>query len=205
MISEGTSLLSLVAALVGLTLLVGGSVAIVEAAFAGADREPAEQALAQAYSEQTIAYAETETRSQVLRASQLSELNRSILGITGPPPGIDIRLDGTRLYHTGDAVDGTTIRRLVLIETGRTISRTAQALTIPTGVGQVTVTAAPGTTIRADGRVVVGDTGGTNQTIRLNPTTATTLRTDSRESITAYYDSTVDRTAVLSVTVEVDE
>lgn len=203
MISEGTSLLSLVAALVGLTLLVGGSVAIVEAAFAGADREPAEQALAQAYSDQAIAHAALSPDRQVIAESQLQSLNRSVLGITGPPPAVEVRLDGTRVYQLGDAIDGTTIRRLVVVNTGTRITRTGNALTIPAGVQRLTLGNIGSGTVRADGRVVAVDTGTANRTLWLDPTTPTTLRSEAGQPMTVWYDATADRTAVLSVTVEV--
>lgn len=168
MIGGGTNLLSLVAALVGLTLLLAGSLVVVEGIFTGAEHDAGERATALTVSEGLVD-GEHAKRSNVLSPASVDEINTETLRELGADErhAIGVRIDGESVAAVGDPTDGTTVRRIVMLERTERVEEHpgSDDVTLPSGVDSATVRVDSGSratieTVRVDGRVVLHDPGG---------------------------------------------
>jgi len=207
-------------ALVLLTAVTALSVAMADSAITGADRMPDERRAAAATADRLVAAdSPLGERANVLNGSQTTAFGEAKLRQVAPPAeeyAIDVTLDGDRIASSGDPVDGTTIRRLVLLERLRTerLVPEGSTATIPRRADAATVTISPpdGTairTVRANDRVVLHNDSGLEGTfeIALVPSRTTTLRFQTAgalpsSAIRIVYDAPRTTKATLSVTVD---
>lgn len=197
MLSEGTSLLSLVAALVGVTLLLGGAIVIVEAAFIEADRDTSEQVLAEGYSDRLLeAAAVGDGHTNVVDAEQLSTAATAAASETDQYQ-LHVSLGERSLTNHGEpSTKGATVNRLVMV-VDEEVKQTGATITIPSGVPTVKIHTAP------DGRILLNGTSmavDTPTAISLDPTTETAIAAD--EPITVSYPRIGEQAHQLTVTVE---
>jgi len=212
---------ALAVALVLLTSTAGLSVALADAAFVGADRDPADRRVADALSDRLVDDdSPTTRRANVLRENALS-LTAATLDESFPVVrGHAVRLDvgGTTVLERGDPTGGATVRRVVLLARGQSVTLVPtldrNATTLPRRTERVTLTIRPTNatveTVRANDRVVLHDPSGLNGTYDVRVSRFETVRlrfeTDgplARGSIELTYYPTVTTKATLAVTVDV--
>jgi hypothetical protein len=212
---------ALAVALVLLTSTAGLSVALADAAFAGVDRDPADRRIAYALSDRLVDDdSPTTRRANVLRESALS-LTPAMLDESFPVVrGHAVRLDvgGTTVLERGDPTGGATVRRVVLVARGQSVTLVPtldrNATTLPRRTERVTLAVRPANatveTVRANDRVVLHDPSGLNGTYDVRVSRFETVRlrfeTDrplARGSIELTYYPTVTTKATLAVTVDV--
>lgn len=169
-----TELPELAVALVLLTTVVTFGVGAATTALSTADRSAVERQSAVSVSDRLVsAEAPVTTRANVLDVEALGALNATVLtDVYGVAPSSDVRitLDGDPLVVDGNPAGGTTIERLVLVE-----SRTTEAVdpdfeqnrtaVLPRRSPRVrlTIDPPPGTTVRsvrANDRVVLTNASG---------------------------------------------
>ncbi|MFC7019927.1 MULTISPECIES: DUF7263 family protein [Haloarcula] len=218
-----TTLPALALALVVLTVLTGLSLGMADAAIAGGDRAPDERRAATALADHLVAPdGPLAVRENVLARSQVRSFDAGDL----PPVAtadddydVSVTLDGRPIARRGTPQDGTTVRRIVLLERRTRATLTPDlgdtpAVTLPRRTGAATVTVAPpnGTTVwtvRADDRVVLHDAGGLEGRfeVSLVPYETTTLRfrfagpLDAGD-VTVAYDAARTTKATLAVSVD---
>ncbi|MFB6120776.1 MAG: hypothetical protein ABEJ68_06635 [Halobacteriaceae archaeon] len=211
------NLVALAVAMLLLTAAIGVTLAVATGAFATADANARDRAAAAGVAERLVAADGSLTvRENVLNGSEVATLDAEALRAAVPATrdrAVRVRLDGETLVETGDPT-GPTVRRLVLVERRRTITRTVAAdmngtfRVAPTGVVTVTVERSAGVeTITANGRVVAHDPVALNGTIELdvrrdrptalafngsNPTGTVRVRTHPWETEQAVLEVTVD-------------
>jgi hypothetical protein len=211
---------ALAVALVLLTAATGLSVALADAAFASADRDPPDRRVADALSDRFVATdAPTTRRANVLRERALS-LSPGALDRTFPVArghAVRIEVGGTTVLERGDPVGGATVRRVVLVARPQSVSLTPtlnrNATTLPRRTRRVTLTVRPPNatvrTVRVNGRVVLHDPAGLNGTYDVGVSRFETIRlafeTDrpiERGSVELTYYPTRTTKATLAVTVD---
>jgi hypothetical protein len=212
---------ALAVALVLLTSTVGLGVALADAAFAGADRDPADRRMADALSDRLVAAESTTTRRANVLTERTLSLSPTALDREFPVArGHAVRLEvgDTTVLERGDPTGGATVRRVVLVAHPQSMtivpSLDRNATTIPRRTGRVTLTITPVDatveTVRANGRVVLHDPSGLNgtytvpvsrfETVRLGFETDRSLEPGSVEL--TYYPTRTTK-ATLAVTVDV--
>jgi hypothetical protein len=211
---------ALAVALVLLTSTTGLAVALADAAFAAADRDPADRRVADALSDRLVAAdSSTTRRANVLRERTLSltpaELDRSFPVARGHAVRLEVG-DGTVLER-GDPTGGATVRRVVLVARQQTVSLTPtldrNATTLPRRTARVTLAVRPEDatveTVRANDRVVLHDPSGLNGTyeVRVSRFETVRLRFEAdrplgRGDVRLSYYPTVTTKATLAVTVD---
>jgi len=207
-------------ALVLLTSTAGLSVALADAAFAGADRDPADRRVADALSDRLVTESSSTTRrANVLREDALSltpaALDRSFPVARGHE--VRLELNGATVLERGDPIGGATVRRVVLVARQQAVTLTPtldrNATTIPRRTRRVTLEIGPSNatvrTVRANDRIVLHDPSGLNgsydvrvsrfETVRLRFETDRPL---ARGSVELTYYPTVTSKATLAVTVD---
>ena len=212
---------ALAVALVLLVSTTGLGVALADAAFAGADRDPADGRVADALSDRLVAAESPTTR----RANVLTEgtLSLSLAALDRMFPvarGHAVRLEvgDATVLERGDPTGGETVRRVVLVARLQAVTlRPAlarNATTIPRRTERVTLTVRPGNatveTVRANDRVVLHDPSGLNGTYDVRVSRFETVRlwfdTDrplaSGDVELTYYPTRTTK-ATLAVTVDV--
>lgn len=215
-----TTLPAVAIALVLLTAVTTVSVAMADSAISGADRTPGERRVAAAVADRLVAAdGPLADRANVLNASRVASFDGARL--RGVAPATDdydtsVQLDGTTVARTGDATEGTTMRRIVLRErttTGR-LEPDGASVTIPRRATTATISLTPsnGTTVwtvRANDRVVLHDDASLDGTfeVALSPYETTTLRfqtagTLSGDAVDIEYEVPRTRKATLAVTVD---
>lgn len=166
---------ALAVSLLVLTAVVGASLTIADGAYASADREPEQRRLAVALSERLVSPESlTTTRANVLNDSVIEGLDADRLDETFPIAegrSVRIRVGGETVVERGSVADGTTIRRIVLVEAREevriepSLSAPNYTATLPrrTARAVIHVDVPPATdvrTVRANGRVVLHDPDG---------------------------------------------
>lgn len=218
-----TGLPALAVALLVVTMVTGIGLAMGDSAIRSADREPGERRIAVSIAEGLVASdSPIAERANVLNGSRLSAFDDTALR-TGFPVAdetpVRVELDGEPLATTNSAGQGTTIRRLVVVEK-RTTETIEPALgwqrrvTLPRRGYRVTLSLSPPpgtnvTTVRANDRVVLHDEGGLNGSyeITLSRFETTTLRFSASGALTPgsvhiEYDAIRTRKATLAVTAD---
>jgi hypothetical protein len=211
---------ALVVALIVLTSTASLSVALADAAFAGAERDPADRRVADALSDRLVADASPTTRrANVLRESALS-LTPNDLDRTFPvvrDEAVRIEVGDRTVLERDEPTGGATVRRVVLVARPQAVTLTPtldrNATTIPRRTERLTLTVRPTNatvrTVRANDRVVLHEPSGLNgtyevqvsrfETIRLRFETDRPIRSGSVEL--TYYPT---RTTKATLTVTVD-
>lgn len=217
------NLVALVAALVALTTAMVVGFAVADTALAGAAREPGERHAATAVAAGLVAEDTRLTnRSNVLNGSAVDGLTAGDLHAAYPVldgRSVRVALGNDPLVSDGAVRDGTTVRRIVLVEREREVTveprfTGGNAVTLPRRTGRATLAISPPdnrtiSTVRADGRTVLHAPGGLDGTCAVSLSRRETARltfvaNGSLErgdvSITIHPRDT--RKAVLAVTVD---
>lgn len=189
-------LLALVVSLVVLTSVVGLALVVVDGAYRSADREPAERRIATSLAEKLVSEeSEHTTRANVVNATELHTLTGERLDRAHPftrETELRIRLGNETLVERGDPTGGTTVRRLVLREHRRQVTRSVgEGPTIPGGSQRATITVPPGgaaTTVRANDSVILHEPDGLTGSfeIALTGPEPTRLRIDEGTATVTY-------------------
>jgi len=200
-------------------------VAVADGAIGRAERDVADRRVATALSERLVAPdAGLTARANVLNGTAVDRFDATRLRSSYPVPDdaeVRIRLDDGVLAETGDPVDGTTIRRVVLVQRRESITTTPRlspdndhATTLPrrTPRVRVRITPPPGTTVetvRANERVALHADSGLNGTyqVALSRFETTTFEFEANGpllpgSVRIEYDSIESRKSTLVVTAD---
>lgn len=218
-----TGLPALAVALLVLTMVTGIGLAMGDSAIRSADREPADRRVAVSLAAGLVAPESPLTeRANVVNGSELSTFDerrlRSAFPVTDDTP-VTVELDGEPVADTGETGDGTTIRRLVIVEerSSETIEPALgwrRTVTLPHRGYRATLTLTPPagtnvTTVRANDRVVLHDESGLSGSyeISLSRFETTTLRFSAdgplpRGSVEIEYGAIRSRKATLAVTAD---
>lgn len=218
------NLVALVAALVALTTAMVVGFAVADSALVGSVREPDERHAASAVAAGMVdADAPLTNRTNVLNGSAVDAL--TVAGLRARYPVLDDRsfrvaLDDETIVSNGTVRDGSTVRRIVLVERTRRSTVTPRftgenAATLPRRTARATLTISPPenrsvSTVRADGRTVLhapdGRLDGTytvslsrRETVRLTFVANGSLE---RGDVTVTMYPRETRKAVLAVTVD---
>ncbi len=214
---------ALAVALVVLTTVTAMSLGMADRAFVSAERDAESRRVAVGLSERLVRPDEPVTvRSNVLDGAALDRLDGDRLRTLFPvvaEHGVRVTVgDGTVVEH-GDVDDGTTIRRIVLVERRQTVRLTPRfdatpAFTLPRRTRTVDLEIRPpdGTTVtevRADGRVVLRNASGLagNFSVDVSRYETVELAFDVEGqlptgSVEVTYHPTATRKAILAVTVD---
>lgn len=199
MIIHHTAGLVLITALIGMTLLVGGTLALVDTGMAVAEESTVEAALAETQSDQLVAASgPIAMRDHVIDPAAAADLDADVLKRT-ESTSMAVRLNGQELLHVGDPSGGVTVRRIVMLQRTTPVERVDRSVTVPRGVATATVIPHRQTAIFANGRIVY--VGAERTTLHLSHRTQTTLRTTGPQ-LTVRYDRVEREPAILSVTVD---
>ncbi|WP_267642398.1 DUF7263 family protein [Haloarchaeobius amylolyticus] len=217
------NLVALGIALLALTAVLGVALVVADSALSGADRDPAERRVAVSLSDRLVAADGPVTaRANVLDAAAVGSLDATALASqfpVGDGHDVRVRLGDRTIAESGDVTDGTSVRRIVLVERETTATLTPDltadgAVTLPRRTDRVDVRLAPPsgttvTTVRANGRVVLHDPGGLrgSVTVPVSRFETTTLSFDAAGtlppgSVDLTYYPTRTTKAVLVVTVD---
>lgn len=172
--SRGMStLLSLVTAITVLTIVLAGTLIVVEDAFRDTRRGDAQRAVAIQASDRLVsADGPSADRANVLNASALEDLDAADLRALGASDRFEVAvaLDGDRIAAVGDPDGGHVVRRIVLVERSERVERTpdldgADEATLPVRTDEIELELAPPpdttvTEVRANGRVVLANQSG---------------------------------------------
>jgi hypothetical protein len=218
------NLVAVVAALLALTAAAALGLALVDGAFAAAERPVEDRRVATALSERLVAPDSPLTdRANVLADAELVDVDAAELADEFPVVGdrpVRVRVGDRTVVERGDPT-GVTVRRAVLVADRGSVGRSPRlteaddgyATTLPRRSPEVTVTlsappATTVTTVRANGRVVLHDPDGLDgtytvdlsryETTRLTFAAEGPLPPNSVEL--TYYPATTTK-AVLEVTV----
>ena len=168
------NLVALVAALVALTTAMVVGFAVADTAFAGAARETDERHAATAVAAGLVAEdAALTNRTNVLNGSAVDELSASEVHARYPvlaDRSFRVALGQDTLASDGTVREGTTIRRIVLVEREAEVTfepkfSGGNLVTLPRRTGRADLTITPPDnrsvdTVRADGRTVLHAPGG---------------------------------------------
>lgn len=213
-----TTLPAVAVALVLLTVVTALGLFVADSAIVGADRTPGERRVAAATAAQLVAAdGPLSVRANVLNQSAVTEFDAAALqNLTGPGYATTVALDGETVAATDDGAGGTTIRRLVLVEstTAQRLEPDGTSVTLPRRARNVTLTLSPpdGTTVstvRANDRVLLHNESGLTgsfevglsgyETTELRFQTAGTLHDGA---IVVEYEAPATTKATLAVTVD---
>lgn len=212
-----SNLLALPVALVVVTAVAVGGVAVADAALDGADRTPRTDHAARILAERLVSADASIRSANVLAASRMetltaSRLDRLAPAVAGRP--VRVELDGRTLVERGDP-RGATVRRAILVADRRSVERTvtltednATVALARTAQVRIVVSSPSGVavrTVRAGDRVLLHDPGGirgpamvrtrpvANGSLRftLNGTADVTLTTFPRSTAPATLEVTV--------------
>lgn len=216
-----SNLLALVVALVLLSIALTASIAVVDAAFTSAERDATERAVATGASERLVAAdGPLADRQNVLNGTLVASFDDESLDEHLPAAetrAIAVSIDERELAAVGRPGRGTTVRRVVLVESKEAVERTptlaGDRATIPVRTERIALAVRPTNatveTVRANDRVVLHDEDGLDgeYDVDVSRYETVTLRFEGNGSLTEgdvrlTYDVTTDRKAVLSVTVD---
>lgn len=215
------NLLSLVVALVLLSTALVASIAIVDAAFTTDQREATERAVATGASERLVAPdGPIADRENVLNKSRVTAFDDEALAAELPVASnraIAVSLDDEQVAAVGQPDHGTTVRRVVLVESTESVERTpvlsTDRTTVPVRTERIELTIQPENTtvetVRVNDRVVLHDQEGLAgkydiRTSRYETATLTFEGNGTLETgdIQLGYQVTTARKALLAVTVD---
>lgn len=210
-------------ALLVLTMVTGLSIGMADRAYLGAERDATSRRIAVAVSERMVGDESPLTvRPNVVNATELDDLDADRLASWFPVVSrhdVRVRLDDSVVVERGTPSDGTTIRRIVLVERRAEVTRTPRfsptnpRFTLPRRTSNVTLVVRPpvGTTVRAvrtNGRIALRNESGLDGTFTVDlsrfETTTISFEADGSlppESVRATYYPSNTRKAVLEVTV----
>lgn len=213
------NLVAVAVALVALTGVTVFGVVLADGALAAADREPLERRAAVSTADRLVAADSPLTvRANVLDGGDLPSLTLGRLETIAPALAgrtFRVRLDERVVVARGDPMDGTTVRRVVLVATRSEKTRSlslaaANEFTLPRRTTRVTMDLRGATgveTVRADGRVVLHDPGGLDgqATVAVSRFETTTLAFEGPDEVggtvrVTYHPERTTK-AVLEVTV----
>lgn len=215
------NLIALGVALLALTTAAGVGLALADAALSGADRQPLDRAAAEGATDRLVAAdAPTTRRANVLNESAIESLTMAQLERMAPAVegrAVRVRLDGERLFERATPEQGVTIRRVVLIASETSVTRTldleeSATTTLPRRTERVRLSIAPDqnttvVTVRADDRVVLHDPSGLDGavTVAISRYETTTISFEMRGqgdgTVAMTYYPIQERKAVLEVSV----
>lgn len=215
------NLVALGVALLALTTAAGVGLALADAALSGADRQPLDRAAAEGATDRLVAAdAPTTRRANVLNESAIESLTMAQLERMAPAVegrAVRVRLDGERLFERATPEQGVTIRRVVLIASETSVTRTldleeSATTTLPRRTERVRLSIAPDqnttvVTVRADDRVVLHDPSGLDGavTVAISRYETTTISFEMRGqgdgTVAMTYYPIQERKAVLEVSV----
>jgi hypothetical protein len=217
------NLLALVAALVALTTAMVLGFAVADSALGSATRATGERHAATSVASALVADDTNLTnRANVLNGSAVTQLTAEKFRTRYPVlNGLAVRvtLDGETLLSDGTVNDGTTVRRIVIVERARRVSSEPRftggnAVTLPRRTARVDLTLTPDdnrsiSTVRAEGRTVLHAPGGLEGTYSVSLSRRETARLTfvangslERGDVTASMYPRDTRKAVLAVTVD---
>lgn len=220
---RGTStLLALATAITVLTIVLAGTLLVVEDAFRDTKRGDAERAVAVQASDRLVsADGPIADGPNVVNASELAALDAADLRAIGASDRFEVAvaLDDERVAAAGDPDGGTVVRRIVLVEETERVERTpdldgADEATLPVRTDELELSIAPPpnttvTAVRANGRVVLANPGGLAGTHVVETARYETVTlafeangTLSTGDATVAYGATDRERAMLAVTVE---
>jgi len=217
-----SNLVAVAMALVTLTAATGLGLALADAAYASAERPADQRRVAVALSERLVAPASPlAARANVLNASAVARFDarslRSAFPVVGDRP-VRVRLDDRTVVADGTYAETRTMRRVVLVERRRAITRTPalggeNAVTLPRRTPRVAVRIDPPPattvrTVRVDGRVALRNATGLAGNFTLRTSRLETVRLSFEASgplppgsvALTYYPATTTK-AVMEVTV----
>lgn len=217
-----STLLSLVTAITVLTIVLAGTLVVVEDAFRETRRGDAERAVAIGASDRLVAAdGPLADRANVLNASALAAVDGDDLRAVGATERfeVSVALDGERVAAAGDPVGGTVVRRIVLLEETERVERTPtldgpDEATLPVRTDELELTIAPPagatvTAVRVNDRIALADPAGLAGTHAVETARYETVRlafeaTDSLSTgdVTVAYRATDRERALLAVTVQ---
>lgn len=167
------NLIALAAALLVVTTAATLGLALADAALSGTEREPIVRGAADSTADRLVAAdAPTTYRENVLNESALGELDVDELEQLAPPTeqrDVRVRVDDTTILERGSPDTGVTVRRVVLVGTETTATRTAsleqETTTLPRRTGRVRLSFDPEpettvVTVRTNDRVALHDPDG---------------------------------------------
>lgn len=216
---------ALLLALLALSTVAGVGLLVADDAVGSATREGGERRVAVGLSERIVsADGPLAVRGNVLDGRAVASLTAGEFESQYPVSqdrAVRVTLDGDPVVSTGEIEDGTTIRRIVLVERRDRVTRTPslgtnreQSVTLPRRTPNATLTLSPpnGTTVstvRANGRTVLHNESGIEgtETVDLSRFETATLTFESSDrlpegSVTVTYYPSRTRKAVLGVTVD---
>lgn len=218
-----TSLPTVGVALVLLVMTTLVALSVADGQLASADREAVERRAAVAISERLVAAsAPVTTRENVLTNGSLTTLSvadlRERYGL-GRQSAVRVTMAGREVIEGGDPTGGTTIERIVLVESRAARSfqprfQGSRAVTIPRRTPAVTLQLTPGagrtiTVVRSSGEVVLRETAGLRGQYTVSLSTAETARltfegigTLQQGDVTITYRPAQTQKARLRVTVD---
>ena len=218
-----TTLPALAVALVLVTVLAGLGLSMADGAITGASRTPDERRAAAAIADHLVTTdGPLADRANVLNDSRVQRFDSDALRRTAPPAreyAVRVALDGRTVAETGSTVGGTTIHRLVLVETTTTHTLrpsfdSGATVTLPRRTRDVTLALAPpnGTrvwTVKSNARVRLHNDSGLTGRFQVStvPYETTTLRFFYAGSLAAgdvIITSEAPRTTKARLTVTVD-
>lgn len=213
---------ALAIALLVLTATTGLALTVADQAFAGADRDPDERRIAVALADRIVAAGSpVADRANALNASALAALDRRAFGHAFPVAGdadVRVRVADRTVVERGNPTDGTTIRRVVLVQRRQAVTLDPRLpdneTTLPRRTRRVTVALDPPDgaavrTVRANDRVVLHDPSGLDgeYTVRVSRFETVTLAFETTGPLPSgavsltYYPARTTK-AVLEVTVD---
>jgi len=214
---------ALAVALVVLTTVTAMSLGMADRAFVGAERDAESRRVAVALSERLVRPDGPVTvRPNVLDGAALDRLDADRLRTLFPVVaghGVRVTVGDETIGERGDVDDGTTIRRVVLVERRQAVTLTPRldatpAFTLPRRTRTVDLAIQPpdGTTVsevRADGRVVLRNASGLagNFSVDVSRYETIELALDAEGplptgSVAVTYHPAATRKAILAVTVD---
>lgn len=184
-----SSLLSVTVAVVLLVSAAGLAVAVADDALVRADRDPVARHAAAATADALVSTGPVVRNPNVVGGARAANLTAAAVDDAAPSARgrpVAVRLGGRTLVERGSPT-GPTVRRAVrvarTVRVTETYAPTATRVVVPPGVDRVSVSVrpAPNATpraLRADGRVVLYNTGGIGgvSTVRISPRDRTVIR-----------------------------
>lgn len=216
-----TTLPAVAVALVLLTLVTALGLGLADSAIASAERTPDERRVATATTERLVAAdGPVADRANVLNGSRVDTFDGPALRNETPATAgyaVEVMVGSDVVAATGDAADGTTIRRLVLVARTdtRAIEPESRQVTLPRRATSATVTFSPGNgaavrTMRVNEQVRLHNDSGLRGAYEVELTPYRTTRIEfqtpgriERGAVEISYETPRTTKRTISVTVDV--
>lgn len=210
------NLVALAVALVALVSATTLGVVVADGALADADRDPHARRAATTVADRFVTAAATTVRPNVVDADALPSFTPARLDALAPPVrgrDVRVRIGETVVVDRGDPTGGVTVRRVVLVASESERTREFDVadgteVTLPRRSARLDLSFADDstvTTVRANGRVVLHDPDGLDdtRTVALSRYETTTLAfSGGSGAVSATYYPRRTRKATLEVTVD---